>query len=133
MSYSQTVCSPYRHFPFPYAETGTIAPLINGSNTGYFNYTVVYSNRYLTMFPRPTNAILGIKTFKSREFLMIASRPSTFVDFMLGSGYYTYTSMAIEMTIAAGYQIQYIQINYLVDTGSMGVSCGSFGFYVPFY
>lgn len=134
VSYSQSPCSPLRHFPYPYVETGTIAPLINGSHTGgTFYFTVIYNNNYLTHVPRPTNPILGIKTFKSKKFLMIASSLSTYVNFALVSSNFTYTSMMVGVSIGVGYWIQYIQINYVVDSiGAKGVSFGSFGFYVRF-
>ncbi len=134
MSYSQSPCSALRYFPFPYVETGTVTPLINGSHTGgNFYFTVIYKNTYHRQFPMPSNPILGIKTFKSKEFLMIASSLSTYVDFSLAITNFTYTSMMVGVNIGVGYWIQYIQINYVVDSiGAKGVSFGLFGFWVRF-
>ncbi len=134
MSYSQSPCSPIRQFPYPYVETGTVTPLINGSHTGgTFYFTVIYNNTYLTHVARPTSPVLGIRTFKSKEFLMIASSLSTYVNFALASANFTYTSMMVGVSIGVGYWIQYIRINYMVDSiGGKGVSFGSFGFWVRF-
>ena len=102
-----------------------IAPLTNGSYTGgTFYFTVIYNNNYLTHVPRPTNPILGIKTFKSKKFLMIASSLSTYVNFALVSSNFTYTSMMVGVSIGVGYWIKYIQINYVVD--SIGGKGGEF-------